>query len=38
VNNFSFHVEVYVVSDLLDKEFTVDILVGPPYVEIHHPE
>jgi len=37
VNNFSFRVEVYVDSDLLDKEFAVDILVGPPYVEIQHP-
>jgi len=36
VNNFSFHVEVYADSNLLDKEFAVDILVGPPYVEIQH--
>jgi len=38
INNFSFRVEVYADSDLLDKEFAVDILVGPPYVEIQHLE
>lgn len=36
VNNISFVIEVYMDSYLLDKEFAVDILVGPPYVEIQH--
>jgi len=38
LNNITYIVEVYAASQHLDKNFSVDILVGPPYVAVMHPD